>query len=102
MLTLPPWNCRHSKHILNAQVAIRAPCCRRFFDCPQCHAEAVGSEHKLAKTTEMQMVCKKCRRAFRKDLARFEHEDEFCPHCDNHFVRLRRRRQRQDVATQQI
>jgi hypothetical protein len=22
----------HSKHILNAQVAIRAPCCKKFFD----------------------------------------------------------------------
>lgn len=74
------------KHILNAQVAIRAPCCRRFFDCPQCHAEQTGNEHKLARTTEMQFVCKQCKRAFRKDLTRLEEEDEYCPHCDNHFV----------------
>ncbi|CAO1632705.1 unnamed protein product [Parajaminaea phylloscopi] len=73
------------KHILNAQVAVRAPCCQRFFDCPQCHAES--SDHPLARTTELAFVCKKCRRAFRKDLERFEEgSDEFCPHCDNCYV----------------
>ena len=75
-----------SKHILNAQVSVRAPCCRRFFDCPLCHSEQTGDEHKLRKTIEMQFICKKCKRAFRKDLTRFEEEDEYCPHCDNHFV----------------
>lgn len=46
----------------------------------------MGSDHRLGRTTEMQFVCKQCKRAFRKDLAQFEPEDEFCPHCDNHFV----------------
>lgn len=32
------------------------------------------------------MVCKKCRRAFRKDLGVIEEADEYCPHCDNHYV----------------
>ncbi len=77
-----------SKHILNAQVSVRAPCCRRFFDCPLCHSEQTGDEHKLRKTIEMQFICKKCKRAFRKDLTRFEEEDEYCPHCDYHFVVL--------------
>lgn len=73
------------KHVLNAQVAVRAPCCQRFFDCPQCHVEV--SDHPLARTTELAFVCKKCRRAFRKDLERFEEgSDEFCPHCDNCYV----------------
>lgn len=27
------------KHILNAQVSVRAPCCKMWFDCPECHAE---------------------------------------------------------------
>ncbi len=31
-------------------------------------------------------ACKKCKKVFRKDLAMFEESDEFCPHCDNHFV----------------
>ncbi|ORX37023.1 zinc finger protein [Kockovaella imperatae] len=72
------------KHILNAQVSIRAPCCKKFFDCPECHAEK--SDHPLAKTTEMAFICKKCRKAFRKDMEVFEESDEFCPWCDNHFV----------------
>ncbi|GAB5592704.1 hypothetical protein Unana1_07604 [Umbelopsis nana] len=72
------------KHILNAQVAIRAPCCRRWFDCAECHAEV--SDHPLRRTSEMAFACKKCKKTFRKDMSDFEDEDEFCPHCDNHFV----------------
>ena len=35
----------------------------------------------------MTFVCKKCRRAFRKDAREFQDEaDEHCPNCDNHFV----------------
>jgi uncharacterized CHY-type Zn-finger protein len=73
-----------SKHILNAQVSIRAPCCKQWFDCAECHAES--QSHKLAKATEMTFVCKKCKKAFRKDAAEFDESDEYCPHCDNHFV----------------
>lgn len=40
----------------------------------------------LRKTIEMAFICKKCRKAFRKDLAQYEESDEFCPHCDNHYV----------------
>ncbi|KAI5310026.1 hypothetical protein KEM55_001907 [Ascosphaera atra] len=72
------------KHILNAQVAIRAPCCRKWFDCAECHAET--QEHPLLPTTEMTFACKKCKKCFRKDIAEFEESDEYCPHCDNHFV----------------
>lgn len=84
-----------SKHILNAQVAVRAPCCRKFFDvrvvffltqCPECHSER--ESHPLAKTTELAFLCKKCRRAFRKDMTQYEQADEYCPHCDNHYVRI--------------
>ena len=76
------------KHILNAQVSIRAPCCRKFFDCPQCHAESSAKEdgHQLRPTTELAMLCKKCRRAFRVDLERAEEADNYCPHCDNCYV----------------
>lgn len=52
----------------------------------------------------MIFACKKCKKCFRKDAAEFEerfvlntiaarrsvadcdHSDEYCPHCDNHFV----------------
>lgn len=61
-LTFP----RHSKHILNAQVSIRSPCCKKWFDCAECHAEK--EDHPLAKRTEMAFICKKCKKAFRKDV----------------------------------
>jgi NAD-dependent SIR2 family protein deacetylase len=38
----------------------------------------------------MTMICKKCKKAFRKDVADMEapdEADEYCPHCDNHFLR---------------
>lgn len=73
-----------SKHILNAQVAIRSPCCRQWFDCAECHAEK--QDHELKGATEMIFACKKCRKVFRKDMETFEESDEYCPHCDNHFV----------------
>ncbi|AAW47068.1 hypothetical protein CNBN0510 [Cryptococcus deneoformans B-3501A] len=72
------------KHILNAQVAIRAPCCKKFFDCPQCHAET--QDHPLRKTMEMAFLCKKCKKAFRKDMTEYEEADEYCPHCDNQYI----------------
>jgi len=71
-------------HVLNAQVSVRAPCCKQWFDCAECHAET--QSHRLAKSTEMTFICKKCKKAFRKDVADFDETDEYCPHCDNHFV----------------
>lgn len=56
----------------------------KLTQCPQCHDEQ--ESHPLAKTTELAFLCKKCRRAFRKDMAVYEPEDEYCPHCDNHYV----------------
>ncbi|TVY14020.1 Uncharacterized protein LARI1_G007694 [Lachnellula arida] len=72
------------KHILNAQVSIRAPCCRKWFDCAECHLET--EDHPLLQRTEMVFACKKCKKAFRKDGQEFEESDEYCPHCDNHYV----------------
>jgi uncharacterized CHY-type Zn-finger protein len=74
----------YSKHILNAQVSIRSPCCRLWFDCAQCHADA--QPHTLKQTLEMTFACKKCKKCFRKNMEEFEDSDEYCPHCDNHFV----------------
>ncbi|KAF7593482.1 hypothetical protein BBP40_011488 [Aspergillus hancockii] len=72
------------KHVLNAQVAIRSACCRKWFDCAECHHET--ESHPLMKSTEMVFACKKCKKCFRKDSTEFEESDEYCPHCDNHFV----------------
>ncbi|KAF2091080.1 putative zinc finger protein [Saccharata proteae CBS 121410] len=72
------------KHILNAQVSIRSQCCRKWFDCAECHAEV--ADHPLLKSTEMIFACKKCKKCFRKHAEEFDESDEYCPHCDNHFV----------------
>jgi len=72
------------KHILNAQVSIRSPCCRKWFDCAECHAET--ESHPLLKKDEMVFACKKCKKAFRKNAEDFDDSDEYCPHCDNHYV----------------
>merc|ERR1712226_1730575 len=73
------------KHVLNAQVSIRAPCCRKWFDCPECHAET--QDHELERTCELTLACKKCKKVFRKDVNEdFEEADEFCPNCDNHYI----------------
>ncbi|KAJ7286847.1 hypothetical protein C8J57DRAFT_1495339 [Mycena rebaudengoi] len=69
---------------ISSIVAIRAPCCKLWYDCPECHAEA--QTHALARTTEMAFMCKKCKKAFRKDMTVYEESDEYCPHCDNHYV----------------
>lgn len=34
----------------------------------------------------MTFACKKCKKCFRKDATEFDESDEYCPHCDNHFV----------------
>jgi len=34
----------------------------------------------------MVFACKKCKKAFRKNAEQFDESDEYCPHCDNHFV----------------
>ncbi|KAG0150532.1 hypothetical protein CROQUDRAFT_668440 [Cronartium quercuum f. sp. fusiforme G11] len=73
------------KHILNAQVSIRSPCCQKWFDCAECH-EDQKLGHRLVKTNELVMACKACKKVFRKAIDEFEDADEYCPHCDNHYV----------------
>jgi len=72
------------KDILNAQVSIRSLCCRKWFDCAECHHEQ--ESHALLQSIEMTFACKKCKKCFRKDAQEFDESDEYCPHCDNHFV----------------
>jgi uncharacterized CHY-type Zn-finger protein len=73
------------KHILNPQVKIRAPCCKLWFDCADCHAEQ--ADHPLLKQDEMTLICKPCKKAFRLDVTDFDEAKEYCPHCDNHFYK---------------
>ena len=72
------------KHVLNAQVSIRANCCKEWFDCPECHREVMS--HELRKAVELAMACKKCKKVFYKDMSEFDETDEYCPYCDNHYI----------------
>ena len=66
------------KHIMNAQVAIRAPCCKKWFDCPECHE--ASQDHELMREHEMVLACKKCKKVFRKEFnEEFDEADEHCP-----------------------
>lgn len=85
------------KHILNAQVSIRAPCCKQWFDCAECHAEK--TDHELMKVYEMVFACKKCKKVFRKDYREWDETDEFCPHCDNKFVLPAKKREEVSMIT---
>ncbi|KAF7329442.1 hypothetical protein MKEN_00206300 [Mycena kentingensis (nom. inval.)] len=49
-----------------------------------CYAET--QKHGLPKTLEMTFMCKKCKKAFMKDMSMYEESDECCPHCDNHHI----------------
>lgn len=60
------WMC---KHIINVQAAIRSPCCKKWFDCSDCHNEQC--DHPLKKTHEMTFACKACKKVFRKDMLLF-------------------------------
>ena len=73
------------KHVLNAKVCIRAPCCGKWFDCPECHEE-YHADHKWATASKMAFGCKTCKKCFWKDLDLFDDGDEVCPHCDTVYV----------------
>ena len=60
------YTCWQCKHVLNAQVSVRFPCCLKFFDCIDCHDDVGGHPAKFAE--EIVFQCKKCSRCFRKDL----------------------------------
>lgn len=74
------------KHLLNAQVSIRYYN-SNWYDCPLCFFDEVGEYPDMSRLgTEMVFACKKCKKCFRKDMTQFEEPDEYCPHCDNHYV----------------
>ena len=74
------------KHLLNAQVAIRYYD-GNWYDCPKCFEELNKRYPDLSRQgTVVVMACKLCRKCFRKDLTQFEEADEYCPHCNNHYV----------------
>ncbi|RYP71721.1 hypothetical protein DL771_004672 [Monosporascus sp. 5C6A] len=83
MLLPPDANANANKKKL-ANQTLCAATGRKWFDCAECHQEQ--ESHELLRTFEMTFACKKCKKCFRKDAQEFEEADEYCPHCDNHFV----------------
>lgn len=72
------------KHVKNVQTQILAKCCKRWFDCAECHREQ--SDHEIEKDIELILICKKCKKVFRIDVTRFDAQsDGFCPRCDNQW-----------------
>ena len=47
------------KHCLNAAVAIRAPCCEKWFECFECHDEHM--DHPMETAPIMTLACLSCR-----------------------------------------
>ncbi|KAH0577235.1 CHY zinc finger domain-containing protein [Spironucleus salmonicida] len=87
------------KHVPNVQTQAYARCCKRWYDCAQCHAET--QDHPIEKSPELVLICKKCKKTFRIDFRDgFDQEaDGFCPRCDNQwFIEAADGREGQEVA----
>ncbi|CAM9164857.1 unnamed protein product [Heterosigma akashiwo] len=74
------------KHILNAQVSIMAPCCKQWFECPECHDELSDHGIDASGNAEVAFACLACQKPFWKDMSVFDENDQACPHCQNVFV----------------
>ncbi len=72
------------KHILNAQVSIRSPCCLKWFDCFECHDFYM--DHPMGRAPIIMFACHSCKMSFRRDLTIFGDKDEMCPHCGSCYV----------------
>ncbi|GAB1218210.1 hypothetical protein ATERTT37_007463 [Aspergillus terreus] len=53
---------------------------------PLLHHLPTSRTARLTDPIQQVFACKKCKKCFRKDATEFEESDEYCPHCDNHFV----------------
>lgn len=69
------------KHILNAQVYIRTPCCMKWYECSECHDE--HENHKFLHSTRLRFTCKNCRKCFDRDFSLFPLNDKKCDFCGN-------------------
>lgn len=72
------------KHILNAKCFVQAPCCKRWFECSECHDEV--STHPFQFIQRLRFTCKECRRCFPRDFGIFSESDKLCDHCKARWV----------------
>eukprot|EP00904_Undaria_pinnatifida_P000829 jgi/Undpi1/10747/HiC_scaffold_29.g13195.m1 len=72
-------------HAISSEVvSIQTPCCKRWYECPECHDER--ENHPQLVKTIVAFACKTCRKIFNKDLSIYGPEDNTCPHCETVFV----------------
>mmetsp|Transcript_5044 Transcript_5044/g.10211 ORF Transcript_5044/g.10211 Transcript_5044/m.10211 type:complete len:110 (-) Transcript_5044:10-339(-) len=69
------------KHVYNAQVVFQASCCRRWFECSECHDEV--SDHQFEFQKRLKMFCKPCSTTFERDLKLLTIKDKNCYVCGN-------------------
>ena len=68
------------KHVLNSTVYLQAPCCGQWFECTECHDEAV--DHKMTYKPKIRFTCKQCKKCFVRDFKLFSEKDKKCGHCN--------------------
>jgi uncharacterized CHY-type Zn-finger protein len=64
---------------------MQAPCCNKWFECSECHDEAVKS-HVFQFSTQMRFTCKVCRKVFTRDFKLFSEQDKLCSYCSNSWI----------------
>lgn len=68
------------KHVLNSEVYIQSPCCKKWFECTECHDENCNHPYKYA--TEIRFCCKQCKTCFLRKFKFFSEADKKCSVCD--------------------
>ena len=67
------------KHVINAEVYIQSPCCRKWFECSECHDE--NCTHPFKFSSELRFCCKQCRTCFSRKFKFFSEADKQCSVC---------------------
>jgi uncharacterized CHY-type Zn-finger protein len=67
------------KHVLNSQVYFQAKCCKKWFECTECHDE--NSDHKYQFSSQLRFTCKSCRACFDRNFKHFSDRDKCCSVC---------------------
>ena len=61
------------RHVLNCTVYMQAPCCKRWFECAECHDENTTG-HRWTMSPTMRFTCRVCRKCFERDFKLFSRE----------------------------
>jgi uncharacterized CHY-type Zn-finger protein len=73
------------RHVLNSQVYFQSPCCKKWFECTECHDENSPS-HSFKFAQSLKFVCKKCKSCFSRSFKHFSEKDKLCSVCGVRWV----------------